>query len=199
MHDETRSAAEDGVELVFAGDRKTSVAASLEARESVAKVPAPRPLAYISRQGSGVADLRRRHTSRSFGQYSVIAQNQRMMAQSIQRDQAADIDGYVRYGHLIQTLDRSQMNQNIGRDDPVLDHTQQIAAAAGDYCLAAIGSRLLGERHRLPEIARISIDQGFHANAPTSLSRRIGSSFMRCPVALKIALPTAATAGIFPA
>ena len=51
----------------------------------------------------------------------------------------------------------------------------------------------------LAEVARVLIDQGFHAMPPTSLSRLMGKSFMRRPVALKIAFATAATAGILPA
>src|SRR5947207_15827700 len=111
MHDETGSAAEDCVKLIFAGDRKASIASSLEARESVAEIPAPRALAHVARERPGVADLRRRHASGSFRQSRVIAQNQRMMAQRIQRDLAADVDGSARRSHLIEPLDRAQMNQ----------------------------------------------------------------------------------------
>ena len=65
-------AAENRVELVFAGDRKTLVAAGFVAREPVAEIPAPRPLAHVARQRADVADLRRRHAFGGFGQHRVL-------------------------------------------------------------------------------------------------------------------------------
>ena len=59
MHDVAGAAAENGVKLVLARSRKTGVAAVLETRKAVAKIPAPGPLANIARQRSGVANLRR--------------------------------------------------------------------------------------------------------------------------------------------
>ena len=47
MHDEARAAAENGVKLVLAGDRKALIAARFEARETVAEIPAPRALATL--------------------------------------------------------------------------------------------------------------------------------------------------------
>ena len=91
MHDETRAAAEDGVELVLAVDREAGVAAGFEAREAVAEIPAPRALAHVARERPGIADLRRRHAPGRFGQHGVFAADERMVAERVERDQAADL------------------------------------------------------------------------------------------------------------
>ncbi len=72
---------------------------------------------------------------------------------------------------------------------------QQIAAAARDGSVLAAGLRLLNQSERVRKIPRVGVGEGFHASAPMILSLVIGRSFMRLPIALKTALPTAATAG----
>ena len=49
-------------------------------------------------QRPDVADLRRRHASGRFGQHRVVAPDQRMMAQRVERDQAADRHAAARAG-----------------------------------------------------------------------------------------------------
>src|SRR5439155_12555212 len=68
MDDVARTAAKDGVELVFPAGRETGVAAILEARKSVAEVPAPRPLADVAGQRPDIPDLRCPDALRGFGQ-----------------------------------------------------------------------------------------------------------------------------------
>ncbi len=91
MHDEAGSAAEDRVELVLAGDREALIAAGFVARETVAEIPAPRALADVAGQRADVADLRRRDALGRFGQHRVLRSNQRVAAERIERDQAADV------------------------------------------------------------------------------------------------------------
>ena len=75
---------------------------------------------------------------------------------------------------------------------------EQIAAAAGERrrCGRSL-LRLLDERHARAARSRgVGVGEGFHAQRlPEILSRVIGRSFMRRPMALKIALATAAGAG----
>ena len=77
MDDVARAAAEDRVELVFAGEREAGVAAVLEARETVAEVPAPRPLADVAGERPDVADLRRRDALGRFGEHRVLRADER--------------------------------------------------------------------------------------------------------------------------
>ena len=72
MNDVARTAAEDGVELVLSREREALVAAGLVAFEPIAVIPAPRALADVPGQCSGVADLRGRHASGGFGEHGVI-------------------------------------------------------------------------------------------------------------------------------
>src|SRR5204863_2052198 len=90
MHDVARTAAEDRVELILAGEREALIAAGLVARKSVAVVPAPRPLADIAGDRSDVANLRRRHAARRFGQHRVIATDDLIPAERVQCDLSAD-------------------------------------------------------------------------------------------------------------
>src|SRR5712691_2629067 len=118
-----------------------------------------------------------------------------MPAEGVERDKSADVHAAAGLRHLIQTLDGFQVHQHVRADDPLFHHPEQIAAAAGKRRRPPVASRLLRERHRLLKITSIGIDKGFHASAPRILSRVIGRSFIRRPIALKIALATAATAG----
>jgi hypothetical protein len=86
MHDVARTAAKDGVKLVFANDRKAGLASVFEARKPVPKIPAPRTLADIARQGADIPDLRCRDACRCFGQHRVLAANRRLLAESVERD-----------------------------------------------------------------------------------------------------------------
>ena len=96
--------------------------------------------------------------------------------------------------YLIHSFNRFQINQHIRLNDKFLHHAQKIAAAANDRRRLPIFSGLLGEGNGLLETSRILVGECFHASAPKILSRVIGKSFMRRPMALKTALPTAATA-----
>ncbi len=81
MHDVAGPAAENGVELILARSRKTNVAAVLEARKTVAEIPAPGALANVARQRSGIANLRRAHLLGGFRQHRVFFANARIAAQ----------------------------------------------------------------------------------------------------------------------
>src|SRR5437016_8318763 len=104
MDDVARSAAEDGVEFVFAGHRKAGVAAVFQTRKSVAKIPAPRPLADISGERAGVADLRCANDFGRFPQHGVLFAYERMVAERVERDQSADFHAAALRSHLIQAL-----------------------------------------------------------------------------------------------
>src|SRR6185295_11356866 len=95
--------------------------------------------------------------------------------------------------------DEPEIHQNIGRYDSLLDHAEEVAAAAVESGHFAFASGLLGQHHGVFRIAGICAGKGFHTRSPETAPRMrlrvIGRSFMRRPIALKIALPTAATAG----
>src|SRR5262249_44854134 len=81
-------------------------------------------------------------------------------------------------------------------------HPEQIAAATGDGHAATGVAALANQGDGLREIPRARVGKGFHDRAPvravsaaTSLSRVIGRSFIRTPVAFATALATAAGAG----
>src|ERR1019366_5022127 len=91
MHDVARTSAKDRMKLVLARGRKTNVPAILEAREPVAKIPAPGPLANIARQRSGVANLWRPNFFGGFREYRILFANALIAAQRVQRDQPANL------------------------------------------------------------------------------------------------------------
>src|SRR4029450_12654841 len=59
VNDVTRTTAEDRVELVLAGRRKTGIATVFQAWEAIAKVPAPGPLTDVPGKRGHISDLRR--------------------------------------------------------------------------------------------------------------------------------------------
>src|SRR5579871_226149 len=83
------------------------------------------------------------------------------------------------------------MHKHIGFDHMLFDHSEQVAATAGRNRIGF--AELL---HRIFHIARIDVREAFHASTPRSLSREIGKSFTRFPIALKIAFATAAGDGM---
>src|SRR4051812_27952153 len=88
------------------------------------------------------------------------------------------------------------MHQDVGRNQALLDHPQQVAAAARDrHALPLLRGRLQLAQ-RFVEALRIQIRESFHASTPNTLSRVIGRLLMRRSVALKKAFATAPTAGI---
>src|SRR5499427_3085913 len=119
-----------------------------------------------------------------------------MTAQIIERYQAADrhAAGAARR-HLIKTFDRLEIDEHVRRHDPLFHERKQVASAADEGAVFAVFVRLLHQRDGLLEITGISIGKCFHASTPRILSRVIGRSFIRRPIALKTALATAATAG----
>src|SRR6266566_4694435 len=172
MDDVARPAAEDGVEFVFAGHRKADVASVFEARKSITEIPTPGPLADVARKRTGVADLRRADDFGRFCQHGVLFTDKRMMAERVERDQTADFHAAALRSHLIQPLDSAQMDQRVRGDDAFLHQLQHVANAL-----------------------RIGVTEGFHANTSRILSRVMGRCLRRLPMALKMALLTAATAG----
>src|ERR1700719_3064802 len=100
MHDEAGAAAEDRVKFVFAVEAEALLAAVLEAREAIAVIPAPRALGHVAGQRSGVADLRCAYLPCGLGKHCVLAVNERMLAQRVERDQPADLDLAALLGHL---------------------------------------------------------------------------------------------------
>src|ERR1700675_340869 len=91
MHDVTRSAAKNRVELVLARRREALVSAILQARKAVAVIPAPGPLANVTRQSAGIADLGRSDALGRFRQHGVLFADLRVVAKRIQRNQPADL------------------------------------------------------------------------------------------------------------
>src|ERR1019366_5576813 len=102
MDDETGAAAEDRMKLIFAVDRKTGVATGFKARETVTEMPAPGALANIPRKRSSVANLRRGDAAGRFGKHCIVAQDQRMAAQRIERNLATDVHRRRGQRHLVQ-------------------------------------------------------------------------------------------------
>src|SRR5207244_7306507 len=107
----------------------------------------------------------------------------------------ADIHAAIHRLHLIEPTDGLEVHEYIRRYDPLFDQTEQVASTADNRCRSTLLLRLLEEGDRVLEITSIGIGKSFHASAPRILSRVIGRSFIRRPIALKIALATAATAG----
>ena len=98
--------------------------------------------------------------------------------------------------HLIEALDRLQVDEHVGRDDAAPSQPEQIAAAAGKATPPVRpGALAATSADRVLDVAGVGVGKGLHASAPRILSRVIGRSFMRRPIALKTALATAAGAG----
>ena len=195
MHNVAWSTAEDRMELILAAEGEAGISAVLVTRKAVSKIPAPRTLADVACQRSNISYLRCRDSFCRFRQYGELPANHIIPAQCVERDQPADIHAAVRRPDLIETFDRFQVHENIGVDDTLFDEREQVATTANERCGASFLSRLLDESRGVLEITSVGIGKSFHASAPRILSRVIGRSFMRRPIALKIALATAATAG----
>src|SRR5205823_4102235 len=147
---------------------------------------APRALTHVTGQRARIADLRRGNTRSGFRQNRVFTGYKRMAAQRIERDLTPDADIPTLALHLVQPFDSAQVNENVGVDDAFLHQAEQIAAAARERYGPPVAPGLAGQRDGMLKVARIGIGKSPHANAPTSLSRRMGRSFILRPVALKI-------------
>src|ERR1700681_4520888 len=122
-----------------------------------------------------------------------------MAAESVESDKTADVYTACCSCHLVESFDRLQVNKHIRLDNKFFHEAEQIAATADKRRCLCILTRLLRERNCLLQSPRVRVGEGFHASAPKILSRVIGKSFMRRPIALKMALPTPATAWTIPA
>src|SRR5580704_10290823 len=122
-----------------------------------------------------------------------------MARESVEGDETADVNAACRRRHLIEPLNRLKVNKHVRLDDKVLHQGQKIAATADKRSGLSVLSRLLDKRNCLFEGPRVHVGEGFHARASKILSRVIGRSFMRRPMALKMELPTAANAWTIPA
>ena len=121
-----------------------------------------------------------------------------MAADRVERHQPAKRQAARRRRRLVEIPDRREPHDEVGCDDPILHHAEQIAAAAGKGDGAAAAPCVAGERDGLLEVAGVGVRQSFHASAPRILSRVIGRSFMRRPIALEIAFATAAGPRMIP-
>src|SRR5438093_13130136 len=195
MDDVAGAPAENRVKLILPGHRVAHAPAVLQAVEPIAVVPAPRPLAHVSRNRRDVADLGRRHVDRGFRQHGVLLADHKMAADRIERCESADPQPATFGLDLIEALDRLQIHDRVRRDQTILHHPEHVAAAAHDRRSAAGLPRLLRERDRALQIRRVRVAEGFHASTSRILSRVIGRSLMRRPIALNTAFATAATAG----
>src|SRR5579872_12737 len=194
MDDIAGAAAEDRMESVLAYDGKACIAAIFQARKSIAKIPAPRALANIAGKRADIANLRGCNCFGRFGQHRVLTSDQRMAAKRVKCDESADVHAAWRRRHLIEPLDRLQVYKHIRLDDKFFHQSEKIAAPTDKRSSLTILPCLLNSFYRLIESLRVRVGEGLHAIAPKILSREIGRSFMRRPVALKTALPIAATA-----
>src|ERR1700730_11128225 len=122
-----------------------------------------------------------------------------MAAESVEGDETADVNAACRRRHLIEPLNRLQVNKHVRLDDKVLYQCQKIAATADKRSDLSLLARLLDKQDCLFESLRVDVGEGFHARAPKILSRVIGRSFMRRPMALEMAWARAATAWTIPA
>ncbi len=184
MHDKARAAAENRVEFVLAGNAEAGLPAVLVARESVAVIPAPRPLADVARERPGVADLGRSHVTRRFGEHVVVLADERIAAQRVERDQPADHHLPALLRHTIERADRFEIDQHVGRDQAFLDHPEKIAATADDRRTLPLLRGFLELAGGVLQIARIDVREGFHASTPKILSRVMGRLLTRRPIAL---------------
>jgi hypothetical protein len=145
VHDVTRTPAENCMKLVLASEREARISPVLVTGKAIAEIPAPRTLADITRQSSNIPDLRRRDRLRCFRKNSVLAANYIVPAQRVQRDQAAYIHAAIRRSHLIESLDGSQVDDDIRRGDPLFDKREQVASTAGKGCRTTLLLRLVEE------------------------------------------------------
>src|SRR4029077_17160745 len=179
-------------------ERKALIPARLVTREPVAEIPAPRALRDVAGNRPDVPDLRRGDAAGRLGQHGVLLLDGRMPADVVYRRVAADGEPVGRRGDLIGIAQTAQADDDVGFDDAFLDEAEQIAAAARERHGFSALVRVLGQLDGLLDVARIRVRKRFHASAPRILSRVIGKSFMRLPIALKIAFPTAPGDKIMP-
>ena len=133
MHDVAGAAAENSVKLILARSGETGVSAIFQTRKAVAKIPAPGPLADVARERSSVANLRRADLLGGFGQHRIFFANALIVAQSVERDQAADFDFAALVLYLIQALDRfADSPARPGETRCSFTMPSKIAAAAHD-------------------------------------------------------------------
>src|ERR1700722_12753526 len=124
MNNKTGPAAENRVKLILAIDRIADVATGLVALESVAVIPAPRPLANLPGQRAHIPDLRRRDAFGRLRQPRILPPDHLMPTQRIERNQSADVHAATGLGHLIEPADRLQIDQHIRVDDPLFYHAE---------------------------------------------------------------------------
>src|SRR5262249_54350308 len=122
--------------------------------------------------------------------------NQRVAAQRVEGDQYADLYLVSLHRHLVKAVDSFQVHEHVRRDQALLNPSQQIAPDANGRGAAPLVPRLVEQSDRLAEVPRTSVGKGFHASTPRIWSRVIARSLIRRPIALKMALATAATEGI---
>src|SRR6185436_10550396 len=110
-----------------------------------------------------------------------------------------DGEAAVRAAHLVEVLHRLERDDDVGADDALLDEPEQVAAAAsvpGGTTIAAGAAR---ERDGVLGVFGGLVGKCLHASAPRILSLVIGRSFIRRPIALKMALAIAAGDRMMPA
>ena len=117
-----------------------------------------------------------------------------MGAEPRERHQPADPQfGRSRHdgGQAVRSGKRPEVHEDVGRRQVVLDHPEQVAAAADRGRPATLQTL-----HGVGQACRIHVGERSHASASSTRSRVIGSSRSRRPVALNTALPMAATTGM---
>ena len=189
---------ENGVKLVLTRGRETLITPCLVAVKPPAVVPAPRPLRHVAGQGADVANLRRGHRTGRLRQHGKLVSNQLVPTESVECDQSTDPNTAPGRLNLVVPNHRLEAHHQVRFLDPLFDHAQQIASSAGVRRSGAGRAGHSRQGHRLTQRARVRVAQRLHVNASMILSRVIGRSFIRRPIALKMAFPTAAGASTIP-
>ena len=184
MDDVARPAAEDGVELVLTCEREALVAPVLVARERVPVVPAPRPLRHVAGNRADVADLRCRDAGRRLRENRIVLADDVVPAQGIQCDLTTDGHTRRRLRHLVQIRHRLEIDDDVGLDNAVLHQLKHVGAATCEDGVLPRGARLLGAASRVLRRSGVRVRKSLHASAPRILSRVMGRSLMRRPIAL---------------
>src|SRR5260370_37983635 len=112
MEDVAWAAAEDRMELVLATYGKAHQTAILQAREAIAEVPTPWPLANVARERTDIADLRGRYRFGRFGQNGVLISNHRVAGESVQRDETPDVHAACPRHHLVEPLNCLEIDEH---------------------------------------------------------------------------------------
>src|SRR5258707_11280874 len=174
MDDIAGAAAEDRMESVLAYNGKACLAAILQAGKTIPEIPAPRALANVAGQRADITNLRGRNCFGRFGQHRILTSDQRMSAERIKCDEAADVHAACRRRHLIEPFDRLQIYKHIRLNNKFFHQPQEIAAATDKRSGLSLGPCLLNGLNRLLEGLRVCLGEGFHASTPKILSREIG-------------------------